>query len=429
MCILPKIKNIFYRKPQEPQFERVEFSHLIDFLREKHREDIGDITRETERFKTKVLEGFNELRQINNNLNNIKAFDVLSRASVEVKNNFCEKVSSILSRLPTSDLPAEEFIEKSEKIIEDMNRLTPRQAAHIGFFFKEHLNNMASKMKIINSSIEDFREFMTTSMLTDIEEIEKHITEIKESEKKIDYIEKNIGEIGNETEEMKNREHRHASRIPQFDRNNIVSLKSNMAELNRQKQSIEQEIDTDFGSITKLLKKYGHETKDRKKKALIEKYVSSASWAFLTHDKEIGIKKILSEVKAEIESKRLESDDKHYVHVCSLLSNMSQLKKTKDSYGNIMEKIYEKESELVKEEKISDKVGRMHDELKDVRGRIIERGSMKKQLEDSKLKVIESIEHKIKEIEFIISSDLGINVKIDYRLPGSSSGKTIKERD
>lgn len=429
MCILPKIKSIFYRKPPEPQFERVEFSHLLDFLREKHREDIGDISRETEKFKTKVMDGFNDLRELNSSLNNIKAFDVLSRASVEVKNNFCEKVSSILSRLPDRGLPADEFIEKSEKIIEDINRLTPRQAAHIGFFFKEHVNNMASKMKSITSAIEDFREFVTTSMLTDIEEIEKHISDIRESERKIDYIEKNIGEIGNETEDMKTKEQKHASKIPQIDRNKMLSLKETMAELNRQKQSIEQEIDTDFGSITKLLKKYEHDTKDRKKKSLAEKYVSSASWAFLIHDKELSIKKILSEVKADIEAKRIESDEKHYVHVCSLLSNMVQLKKTKEKYSGIMEKICEKESELAKEEKISDKVGRMHDELKDVRSRIVERGSMKKQLEDSKSKVMESIEQKLKEIEFIISSDLGINVKINYSLPGSSSGKAIKERD
>ena len=419
MCFSSKLRQIFKVKQKEPEFEKVDFSNLMGFLRERHKEDMGDISRESDRIRSKVIAYFEEMRNINDSLNKIKAFDVLSRASVEVKNNFCEKVSSILSRSPDKGLSPESFIEESNEIIGRINAITPRQAAHIGFFFKEHVNKMADRMKSIKDAIEEYEEFISTSMLSDIREIEKNIAEIRESEKRISYIEKNMSEIQGETDDMKAKEQKHASKIPQVDKLKISGLKSAMAELNREKQSIEQEIDTEFGGALKVLKKYSHDIKDRKRKGVIDKYISSASWAFLTYDKDMEIKKILSDVKAELDSGRLDADEKQRVHMGSLLSSIQRLKKTKDRYEDVMKKIYERESELVKEERFSEKVGRMHDELKDVRGRITERNSMRKQLDESKAKVMESIQQKIKEIEFMISSDLGISIKIDYHLPGS----------
>lgn len=412
MC-LDFIKKLFEKKP-EVLAEKVELGNLIEFLKAKNSGEIADIEKESVRYKDVIMGSFGQLREMIDRMRHMKTNDPFSRPSIEVKNNFCDRAILIIARGPNREMGASEFISASRKVLNDLNAISPRQAAHMQFFFKENLDEIARKMKSILAHIEEFSEYMGTNVISDIESIQKDILAIRENEKKMLYFEKNMDEIEKEIKELQAKEQKHSMRMSDMDENRLNRMKNEMASLNKEKQQLFQDIDTEFSSLEKLLKKYAHGLADKKSKALVEKYIESPSNSFFIYDKELHVKKVLESMKNAIEKKELEAEERKYVHLCSVLSNMDKFRQMRKDYQALMKKICEKESEIVREERIYEKAKRVHDDISEVRGRISDLSLMKKQLEESRAKIRELNEKKVKEMEFLISSGEGISVKIIY---------------
>lgn len=420
MTFWTDIVNFFLRllgresRKQETPSERVSLASLDAFLREKNAPELKEIELESAKFKARIAKSFADLKDEIIKLRETKGADSFSKAAVEIKNNFCNKGISILSRPLAPGEENADFIAKAKLMIEDINYITPRQAAHMSVFFREHLDVISSRLKSIKSEIGEFEEFLSTSILSDIESMRSEMREIKENQKKIEYIEKNISEIEKEVAELKDAQEKMESRIPEFDKAKTDALKEGMGGLMKEKQSIEQEIETEFGILGKTLRKYAHLIKDRHSKSLAEKYADSPSATFLEHDKGMEIKKILAEAKALSDRSELEMEEKKKIHLCSLLSNMQDLKKLRERHEKVMKKICEIESELLREEKQMEKIKRMQEEVKEKKNRINEALAMKRQLEDTKRKSKEANDQKLREMEFRINSVMGIDVKIEY---------------
>lgn len=412
MC-LDFIKKLFERK-QEVLAEKVELDKLIEFLKTKNSSEISEIERESIRYKDIIMGNFTQLREMIDHMRHLKTNDPFSRPSVEVKNNFCDRAILIIARGPDKEMGAAEFIGASRKVLNDLNAISPRQAAHMQFFFKETLDEIARKMKSILAHIEEFSEYMETNVISDIESIQKDIMAIRENEKKMLYFEKNADEIDREIKELQAKEQKHSMRMSDLDENKLNRMKNEMATLNKEKQSLFQDIDTEFSSLEKILKKYGHDIADKKSKGLVEKYIESPSNSFFVYDKDLQIKKVLEAMKNGIEKQEIEAEERKYVHICSILNNMDKFRQMRKDYQALMKKICEKESEIVREERIYEKVKRVHDDINEVRGRISDLNLMKKQLEESRAKIRELNEKKVREMEFLISSGDGISVKIIY---------------
>jgi hypothetical protein len=407
------IKKLFH-KQKEILAEKVELNNLIEFLKTKNSADIAEIEREAARYKDQTMTGFSDLRQMLDKMRNLRSNDPFTRASNEVKNSFCDRAILMITRGPNKEMGAHDFMASAKKVIDDINAISPRQAAHMQFFFRENLDEVARKMKTILSTIDDFREYMSTNIISDIENVQKEILSIRENEKRMLYFERNMDEIEKEMKELQSREQKSSSRAVDIDQNRLSKIKAEMTSLNKDKQNIFQEVDTEFTSLDKLMKKYSHDMAEKKEKILIEKYLESPSNSFFIYDKELQIRKVLESMKNAIEKKELETEDKKYVHLCSILKNMDHFRKLRKDYQSVMKGICDKESEIVREEKVFEKARRFHDDLNEIRNKISELGLMKKQLEESKARMREINEKKVRDIEFMISSGTGIEIKVIY---------------
>lgn len=407
------LKKLFEKKP-EIMAEKVELSNLIEFLKSRNSTDIADIEKEVSRYKELIMKNFSELREIIDKMRHLKTNDPFSRASVDVKNSFCDKAILIIARGPKIEMGAHDFISASKKAINELNAITPRQVAHMKFFFSESLEEIVRKIKLILGSIDEFNEYMSTNIISDIESIQKDISSIRENEKKMLYFEKNMDEIDKEINELQAKEQKQGSRTVDSDQNRLNKLKGEMAALNRDKQMLFQEIETEFSVLEKIMKKYYHDIAEKKEKALIEKYIDSSSNSFFIYDKDMQIRKVLEKMKNAIEKKELEAEDKKYVHLCSIIRNMDHFRQLRKKYQELMKSICDKESDIVREEKNYEKAKRFNDEVSETRGKIVELTHMKRQLEESKAKIRELNEKKIRDMEFLISSSTGIEVRIVY---------------
>ena len=412
MC-LAFIKK-FLSKKEEVVAEKVELGNLMDFLKSRNASEISDIEKEASRYKETISSGFVQLRSLLDEMRQLKSNDPFSRASTEVKNNFCDRAMVIISKGPRTDMGAHEFMESSHRVINEINSITPRQAAHMQFFFRENLDEVARKMKSILSHVDEFSEYMNTNIISDIEKIQKEMSAIKENEKKMLYFQKNMGEIESEIKDLQAKEQKAGTRAPEPDENVLNRMKSEMASLSREKQALFQEIETEFSGMEKLLKKYSHDTADKKSRALVEKYIESPAESFFIFDKDLQIRKVLAAIKNMVEKKEMDAEEKKYVHLCSVMNNMDHFRELRKKYQSVMKKICDKESELVQEERLYEKSRKVHDEVAEIRSRISELVLMKKQLEDSRSRMHEINEKHVKEIEFLVSSGTGLNIKISY---------------
>ncbi|MCD6092561.1 MAG: hypothetical protein J7J38_00900 [Candidatus Aenigmarchaeota archaeon] len=410
MSFISSLKKLFGGRKEEIKEETVSLDNLINFMKEKNREEIKEIEDESKRFREKIRSGFKELSKMLDDFKKIEARDDLSKASVAAKNNFCDRAINILSKMPP--VTSDEFVGEAYKIIDEINNTTPRQMMHMDFFFRDNVEKIVSKIKEIKQTLDEYQEFLSTNILSDIEKLRHEISSVKKSESKIGYIEMNIKSIENDLNELKEREQKQSENIPYVDREKINELKRELNEITESKKELEQRIETSFGGIKKLLKKFAYDVKDKHRQNLINSYIASSSNSFFVKDKGLEIKEILKEIKSLIEDKKIEADEKRYERVCLILSDFPFFEKLKNDYCMTNEKIAAKEREIKKEEKFMERVKKSKAELKSIRDKIAELKKMKSQLEESKSKVINEIKDKKKEIEFMVSGILDSKIRI-----------------
>jgi|GEM_PF-5856294 len=410
MSFISSLKKLFGGRKEEIKEETVSLDNLINFMKEKNREEIKEIEDESKRFREKIRSGFKELSKMLDDFKKIEARDDLSKASVAAKNNFCDRAINILSKLPP--VTSDEFVGEAYKIIDEINNTTPRQMMHMDFFFRDNVEKIVSKIKEIKQTVDEYQEFLSTNILSDIEKLRHEISSVKKSESKIGYIEMNIKNIENDLNGLKEQEQKQSENIPYVDREKINELKRELNEINKSKKELEQRIETSFGGIKKLLKKFAYDVKDKHKQNLINNYIASSSNSFFVKDKGLEIKEILKEIKSLIEDKKIEADEKRYERVCLILNDFPFFEKLKNDYYMTNEKIAAKEREIKKEEKFMERVKKSKAELKSIRDKIAELKKMKSQLEESKSKVINEIKDKKKEIEFMVSGILDSKIRI-----------------
>ena len=410
MSFISSLKKLFGGRKEEIKEETVSLDNLINFMKEKNREEIKEIEDESKRFREKIRSGFKELSKMLDDFKKIEARDDLSKASVAAKNNFCDRAINILSKMPP--VTSDEFVGEAYKIIDEINNTTPRQMMHMDFFFRDNVEKIVSKIKEIKQTLDEYQEFLSTNILSDIEKLRHEISSVKKSESKIGYIEMNIKSIENDLNELKEREQKQSENIPYVDREKINELKRELNEITESKKELEQRIETSFGGIKKLLKKFAYDVKDKHRQNLINSYIASSSNSFFVKDKGLEIKEILKEIKSLIEDKKIEADEKRYERVCLILNDFPFFEKLKNDYCMTNEKIAAKEREIKKEEKFMERVKKSKAELKSIRDKIAELKKMKSQLEESKSKVINEIKDKKKEIEFMVSGILDSKIRI-----------------
>jgi len=409
MSVLLKIKEFFKKQEKPKEIKEITLDKIINFVEENKKNEIKEVEKRLKREYNEIISSFSGLEKLINDFKNVKELDIISKGSVVAKNNFCDRILGILSNLERSD-NYNKFIVSCHKILDELNSISPKQAMHIDFFFRDNMKKITEKIKQIKQSVNDFSEFLDQNILMQIEELKTKIEKIKQNQVRINYIEKNVNDIKNEISELEGEKHNMLKDIKIIDNIKLDKINSELENLMTTKKEIEQKIETMFGGVKKSLKKFVYLSNNKKQNGLINQYLINASKTFLINDKEGEIKKILDQIKSE--NKRFNIDQKRYEKICDLLNNFPELEELRKKYYKINNDIRIKKNIVEKEEEIIKESEAVKNQINEIKNKESELKQMEDQLEENKSKLIKENESKINDMESIATYISGIQVKI-----------------
>ena len=409
MSVLLKIKEFFKKQEKPKEIKEITLDKIINFVEENKKNEIKEVEKRLKREYNEIISSFSGLEKLINDFKNVKEFDIISKGSVVAKNNFCDRILGILSNLERSD-NYNKFIVSCHKILDELNSISPKQAMHIDFFFRDNMKKITEKIKQIKQSVNDFSEFLDQNILMQIEELKTKIEKIKQNQVRINYIEKNVNDIKNEISELEGEKHNMLKDIKIIDNIKLDKINSELENLMTTKKEIEQKIETMFGGVKKSLKKFVYLSNNKKQNGLINQYLINASKTFLINDKEGEIKKILDQIKSE--NKRFNIDQKRYEKICDLLNNFPELEELRKKYYKINNDIRIKKNIVEKEEEIIKESEAVKNQINEIKNKESELKQMEDQLEENKNRLIKENESKINDMESIATYISGIQVKI-----------------
>ena len=409
MSVLLKIKEFFKKQEKPKEIKEITLDKIINFVEENKKNEIKEVEKRLKREYNEIISSFSGLEKLINDFKNVKELDIISKGSVVAKNNFCDRILGILSNLERSD-NYNKFIVSCHKILDELNSISPKQAMHIDFFFRDNMKKITEKIKQIKQSVNDFSEFLDQNILMQIEELKTKIEKIKQNQVRINYIEKNVNDIKNEISELEGEKHNMLKDIKIIDNIKLDKINSELENLMTTKKEIEQKIETMFGGVKKSLKKFVYLSNNKKQNGLINQYLINASKTFLINDKEGEIKKILDQIKSE--NKRFNIDQKRYEKICDLLNNFPELEELRKKYYKINNDIRIKKNIVEKEEEIIKESEAVKNQINEIKNKGSELKQMEDQLEENKNRLIKENESKINDMESIAIYITGIQVKI-----------------
>jgi len=398
------------KKQEKPkEIKEITLDKIINFVEENKKNEIKEVEKRLKKEYNEIISSFSGLEKLINDFKNVKELDIISKGSVVAKNNFCDRILGILSNLERSD-NYNKFIVSCHKILDELNSISPKQAMHIDFFFRDNMKKITEKIKQIKQSVNDFSEFLDQNILMQIEELKTKIEKIKQNQVRINYIEKNVNDIKNEISELEGEKHNMLKDIKIIDNIKLDKINSELENLMTTKKEIEQKIETMFGGVKKSLKKFVYLSNNKKQNGLINQYLINASKTFLINDKEGEIKKILDQIKSE--NNRFNIDQKRYEKICDLLNNFPELEELRKKYYKINNDIRIKKNIVEKEEEIIKESEAVKNQINEIKNKGSELKQMEDQLEENKNRLIKENESKINDMESIAIYITGIQVKI-----------------
>ena len=409
MSILLKIKELLKKQEKPKEIKEITLDKIINFVEENKKNEIKEVEKRLKKEYNEIISSFSGLEKLINDFKNVKEFDIISKGSVVAKNNFCDRILGILSNLERSD-NYNKFIVSCHKILDELNSISPKQAMHIDFFFRDNMKKITEKIKQIKQSVNDFSEFLDQNILMQIEELKTKIEKIKQNQVRINYIEKNVNDIKNEINGLEGKKHNMLKDIKIIDNIKLDKVNSELENLMTTKKEIEQKIETMFGGVKKSLKKFVYLSNNKKQNGLINQYLTNASKTFLINDKEGEIKKILDQIKSE--NNRFNIDQKRYEKICDLLNNFPELEELRKKYYKLNDDIKIKKNIVEKEEEIIKESEAVKNQINEIKNKGSELKQMEDQLEENKNRLIKENESKINDMESIAIYITGIQVKI-----------------
>ena len=358
--------------------------------------DISDKEDSLEEDTKKLMMAFRQLK-------NKKIEEEKAKGSERAKDMYAKRALEILGS-------GFESVEDLEKKLREIGHLSPREAKHLKFFFRDEMNNIARITSQMQDNIDDIKTLQSESILKterDVVSLKQSIEDMREGLKKdkesLEDINNKLGEVKKERKEI-------SEKLDEIDLEGKTEVKDKITELKSKKDSVNQEIDSSLGSVVRILKKYRYTT--GKSDELISDYSKNPHEAFLK-DENLKIKQFLTEACDLAEEGDIDVEDKKLSRCRDILKNLDDLKKKNKKIKDIDSKIDDLNKEL--NEKWSKLEQRKHDFENELE--VLEKEM--EHLEEKKSKLLVEMDRKKKKMPRLkkelaekISSVLDVKVRI-----------------
>lgn len=398
------------------------FDDIREFIDVRTEKDFSDTSKKVKENLDEIL---NEVKKLKNHFEELKEITSDNNFSNTIKNKYCDRCLEMFN----FDAPGTEynelnkFIDRVDDINKSANNLTVKEFRHMRDF-RAKMGRISLQTKIIDKRLKNLQNAIKKSVLENKEKMKKCLDWIDE-------IKQSISSVENEKEEVRNRKEQLGVEIEKledeldgFEKNGTQSefdkeLK-NMEAMEKERDMIKQQVETEFGGINRPLKKLqyaldsGEVALLKEEKNMLVQYLDNPD-TFLVSDGNNVIRSLINQIK-NLENKNvIELSSKEKEKVYGTYGNLSFLLSLKRQYVNLVKNIRQKEETIKsvylpfaerkkdaqnQKEKNKNEIERLDNDLK------------KKDEEIEKLR--KKIASNISALQIMINDFLDVDAKISY---------------
>ena len=319
--------NLFKKKQLTLKLEEV-----INYINEKFSDEIERNNNKIENLKSEIKHNISSLETL---LDKLKDKESDERFATSVRDKFYERIKQQIYLLNDDN-----FMNKVEEIINNC-QINQKEFIHLRAF-KDEMKAIAVLIELIEKKYKNLKKTYDSSIVKKIDNLEKNIIEFKAKSGKIngfdEEIERNKKILFSlrKSNDEKGNELKKITESREF--LSINEIKEGLEELEYDQMLIKQKLNTEFGSIEKIMVKYEYITKNKNEKVILKELIESSASAFLELNVE-DIKKVLESIKTTIENRKMDADVKKYGKIVEMIQDFGLLYSFK--------KQYEKNSEMI----------------------------------------------------------------------------------
>ncbi|MEM3373925.1 MAG: hypothetical protein QXE31_01765 [Candidatus Woesearchaeota archaeon] len=336
------LKNLFTKKPREIKLKSIEIQDYLDenspkILAEEYeiiKKDINDLKTNLEKLKEKLT-----------NLENIELINLSEREKLFFEGNkkayltktykFLEHIFTNLKLIDEDNLnfkKLEEFCNEFNISIDNLNKDVEKNYAIISHYID--LKDSNEFLKKISQIINEINDFLMEGKLSEYKKLIHYIKQYNEKLLLTEKIEKEIKEIEKLIQENKEKKVISQKKLEEIKESSeylaYKKLLSEKESIIMQIKTLNSQLNNNFKTIDKELKKYAHESL---KNEIIFEYLSNPLEA-LEKDTELKILHTLEQIKMNLELELEKNKDNQ--------ENEKNLKKTLKNFSNLTKENLEK---------------------------------------------------------------------------------------
>jgi hypothetical protein len=328
----------FFKKVQKTETRKLtveELDGFLDKIRQEREQEILDSHRQ---FLLALKSQFSNLGALFRQLRDAEIPEPRASASKAVKDKFARHAITVIDAIQWPQATNLEDIERTIGIANSKLaeiRISPKELAHVKFFFDEHIKQIAQQINGIEQTIVQLRNVLGSPKMVEIKKLTQQLDELKKLKEKLVEAEIRAERLLGEAQEFINQ----AERITLHDLTELNNYRNKKEELEKQEKELNQIFVEAFSPIRRLLKRAGHDLlRDKELIKLAESYANDPKTAFET-DQKNRIGEILVKIILEFKERRFKAEQKEIAKAEMLLGKLKDLEYARADMKEVREEL------------------------------------------------------------------------------------------
>jgi hypothetical protein len=326
---------------------------LEDAKKLLYNETLKEFEENEKKIKPALSDMIIQLSALKTTIEQFKSKSVPNTYANTVKNKYCDRCMEML----TASVPdfsyseLDKFAKNTEQALRTVENPDIKEFRHL-FVFKSDMSLISNQTKPVWTMLKNYKKVIEKPFLKNRDATDKCIDWMTDMKNKIVDITDDVEKMKLEEKEkfaelivLKNELEKNRKNYEDV---KIENLNKDIDSLEKQRNSIKQKIDNDFGSIMRPVRKALHIAEDgkitfTKEDTRIANDYSMSEETFLMADNDNRITVIIEKIKDAIDNKKLIVDDREKDKVNMVFRSMDFFLTLKEQYIHIVEKIAEKD--------------------------------------------------------------------------------------
>lgn len=348
--IMGILSRLFGSKPKE--VKSVKIKEAMDFFKAEAHESEKQTHQQILELKASIPTTMKNIRTAFEKLAAAKVPEERAKGSEQAKDAFVNKAMKLMDNMKEDDYLN---MEKVSSFLSSIINMTPRQALHMDFFFKDELMDIGAALKKLKTTLDEIDKLQNAGILKQRDLLEKLLKDYEDAKERIEVDTEKIKELEKSREEWHSEVKDKTETLNHIDIDGLTHAKRELEDLEEDKESLNQTIDSAFGPAERFLKKYhyslesGVDTEvamNDEEKRILKVYTGSLPHVAFEQDENLVIKQILEKSLTHLRNDPDAFDAKKAEKVDSLISELGSLAKDRSAIEELNILIDDKKKEI-----------------------------------------------------------------------------------